>query len=41
MAARSRRDYREADRIRDQLAGAGWEVRDNKDGTVEVRKNRP
>ncbi len=40
LGARSRRDYKEADRIRDLLAGAGWEVRDNKDGTVEVRRTR-
>jgi cysteinyl-tRNA synthetase len=38
LAAKSRRDYKEADRIRDALRTAGWEVRDNKDGTVEVRR---
>jgi cysteinyl-tRNA synthetase len=38
LAARSRRDYKEADRIRDLLKAAGWEVRDNKDGTAEVRR---
>jgi cysteinyl-tRNA synthetase len=37
-SAKSRRDYKEADRIRDLLKGAGWEVRDNKDGTAEVRR---
>jgi cysteinyl-tRNA synthetase len=37
-AAKSRRDYKEADRIRDFLKAAGWEVRDNRDGTVEVRR---
>jgi cysteinyl-tRNA synthetase len=37
LAARGRRDFAEADRIRDVLRGAGWEVRDNKDGTAEVR----
>jgi cysteinyl-tRNA synthetase len=36
--AKVRRDYMEADRIRDLLKAAGWEVRDNKDGTVEVRR---
>jgi cysteinyl-tRNA synthetase len=36
--AKVRRDYKEADRIRDLLRTAGWEVRDNKDGTVEVRR---
>jgi cysteinyl-tRNA synthetase len=38
LAARGRRDYKEADRIRDLLRTAGWQVRDNKDGTVEVRR---
>ncbi len=37
-AAKGRRDYKEADRIRDELNAAGWEVRDNRDGTVEVRR---
>jgi cysteinyl-tRNA synthetase len=37
-AAKARRDYKEADRIRDLLKQAGWEIRDNKDGTVEVRR---
>jgi cysteinyl-tRNA synthetase len=34
--AKSARDYAEADRIRDFLRAAGWEVRDGKDGSVEV-----
>jgi cysteinyl-tRNA synthetase len=34
--AKSARDYKEADRIRDLLRTAGWEVRDGKDGSVEV-----
>jgi cysteinyl-tRNA synthetase len=34
--AKSARDYKEADRIRDFLRTAGWEVRDGKDGSVEV-----
>ncbi len=38
LAAKARRDYKEADRIRDLLRAAGWEVRDNKDGTAEVRR---
>jgi cysteinyl-tRNA synthetase len=38
LGAKGRRDYKEADRIRDLLRGAGWEIRDNKDGTVEVRR---
>jgi len=37
-AAKSRRDYKEADRIRDLLKAAGWEVRDGKDGSIEVRR---
>ncbi|MDX2120966.1 MAG: cysteine--tRNA ligase [Gemmatimonadota bacterium] len=38
LAAKGKRDFKEADRIRDLLKAAGWEVRDNKDGTVEVRR---
>ena len=38
LAAKTRRDYKEADRIRDLLKAAGWQIRDNKDGTVEVRR---
>ena len=34
--AKSARDYAEADRIRDFLRAAGWEVRDGKDGSVAV-----
>jgi L-cysteine:1D-myo-inositol 2-amino-2-deoxy-alpha-D-glucopyranoside ligase len=34
--AKSGRDFAEADRIRGLLREAGWEVRDNKDGSVEV-----
>jgi cysteinyl-tRNA synthetase len=30
--ARARRDFAESDRIRDELAGRGWEVRDSGDG---------
>ncbi len=37
-AAKGRRDYKEADRIRDLLKAAGWEVRDGKDGSIEVRR---
>ncbi len=36
LEAKGRRDFPEADRIRGLLAGLGWEVRDRKDGTVEV-----
>ncbi|MBL8980410.1 MAG: cysteine--tRNA ligase [Gemmatimonadetes bacterium] len=38
LTAKGRRDFKEADRIRDLLKAAGWSVRDNKDGTVEVRR---
>ncbi len=34
--AKTTRDYAEADRIRGLLREAGWEVRDAKDGSVEV-----
>jgi cysteinyl-tRNA synthetase len=34
--AKSKRNYSEADRIRGFLREAGWEVRDAKDGSVEV-----
>ena len=38
--AKSARDYAEADRIRDLLRVAGWEVRDGRDGSVEVVRIR-
>ncbi|HEX6616654.1 MAG TPA: cysteine--tRNA ligase [Gemmatimonadales bacterium] len=39
--AKASRDYAEADRIRERLRGAGWEVRDRRDGSIEVvRGNR-
>jgi cysteinyl-tRNA synthetase len=34
--AKVTRDYAEADRIRGLLRNAGWEVRDGKDGSIEV-----
>lgn len=34
--AKSRRDFAQADEIRDRLKAAGWEVRDGRDGSVEV-----
>ena len=34
--AKTERNYQEADRIRALLQVAGWEVRDNKDGSIEV-----
>jgi cysteinyl-tRNA synthetase len=36
--ARAERDFERADRIRDQLAAAGWEVRDGPDGARLVRR---
>jgi cysteinyl-tRNA synthetase len=37
---KSARNYREADRIRELLKAAGWEVRDKPDGSVEVVRIR-
>jgi cysteinyl-tRNA synthetase len=34
--AKTARNFAEADRIRGVLKGAGWEVRDNRDGSIEV-----
>jgi cysteinyl-tRNA synthetase len=36
--ARAGRDFERADRLRDQLAAAGWEVRDTPDGARLVRR---
>ena len=36
--AKTERDFAEADRIRERLKAAGWEVRDARDGSVEVVK---
>ncbi len=30
------RNFTEADRIRDLVRGAGWEIRDRRDGAIEV-----
>jgi cysteinyl-tRNA synthetase len=38
--AKTRRDYSEADRIRALLRDAGWEVRDARDGSLEVVRVR-
>jgi cysteinyl-tRNA synthetase len=38
VAAKRRKDFSEADRIRDLLRRNGFEIRDNRDGTVEVRR---
>jgi cysteinyl-tRNA synthetase len=37
--ARAERDYAEADRIRDDLAGMGWDARDSADGTQLVPRS--
>ena len=37
-AARGERDFAEADRLRDELAERGWEVRDTPDGARLVRR---
>jgi cysteinyl-tRNA synthetase len=34
IAARKATDFKESDRIRDQLAGMGVALKDNKDGTT-------
>jgi cysteinyl-tRNA synthetase len=36
--AKSRRDFATADRIREHMRQHGFEIRDNKDGSVEVRR---
>jgi cysteinyl-tRNA synthetase len=38
--AKTARDYPEADRIRALLRASGWEVRDGRDGSVEVVRTR-
>ncbi len=38
LAAKQARNFAEADRIRSLLAEAGWEVRDNRDGTAAVQR---
>jgi cysteinyl-tRNA synthetase len=35
-AARAQRDFAEADRLRDELAARGWQVRDSAEGPVLV-----
>ncbi len=38
QAARQRKDWREADRLRDELAARGWVVKDTPDGPKLKRK---
>jgi cysteinyl-tRNA synthetase len=40
-AARAERDFALADRLRDELAAAGWEVRDSAGGQQLIRVGRP
>lgn len=40
LAEKKRKNYQEADRIRELLGRHGFEVRDNRDGTVEVVRAR-
>ena len=37
--ARAERDFEEADRLRDELVGRGWDVRDGPDGPELVRRD--
>jgi cysteinyl-tRNA synthetase len=37
-AARSRKDWQESDRLRDELVARGFTVKDNKDGTTSISK---
>ena len=38
--AKTARDFGEADRIRGLLKAAGWDVRDNRDGSIEVVRSK-
>jgi cysteinyl-tRNA synthetase len=38
--ARASRDFERADRLRDEMAGAGWEIRDTLEGARLVRRER-
>jgi cysteinyl-tRNA synthetase len=40
-AEKRARNFGEADRIRDLLRGAGWEIRDRRDGAIEVVRRLP
>jgi cysteinyl-tRNA synthetase len=40
LAEKRARNYTEADRIRDLLRRAGWEIRDRRDGQIEVLRSR-
>jgi cysteinyl-tRNA synthetase len=38
VAARAEKDFPEADRLRDEIEAAGWDVRDEADGFRLVRR---
>jgi cysteinyl-tRNA synthetase len=40
LAEKRARNYTEADRIRELLRRAGWEIRDRRDGQIEVAPAR-
>ena len=40
VAARAARNWAESDRLRDELAGLGVELKDNKDGTTSWELKR-
>jgi len=40
LAEKRGRNYGEADRIRELLRRAGWEIRDRRDGQIEVLRSR-
>jgi hypothetical protein len=39
LAARARKDFAESDRLRDQIASLGWQLRDGKDGQKLVKSD--
>jgi cysteinyl-tRNA synthetase len=39
-AARARRDYAEADRLRTEIEGLGWELQDGADGVRLIPRAR-
>jgi len=40
LAARARKDFAEADKLRDQIATLGWQLRDGKDGQKLIRSGQ-
>jgi cysteinyl-tRNA synthetase len=39
--ARKNRDWATSDKLRDELAALGWEVKDTKEGQVLTPRNKP